>query len=282
MSGDLNGQVVKTLTEDTKNPDILYAGTETGLFVTLDRGKRWTRIKANLPDVRVDEITIQPRDNAMILATHGRAMWILDHLEPIQEYAAAEAAAGDATLFTPPPSAMYRRPARDRNYEFWGNQTFFGENPPEAAIITWLNKKKVGEVSLKIADAAGHEVREISGRVLSHSNTPGIQAACWDLRVQPLPALPSANAGQRPGAGARRPRRAGAGGVPAEGGAGRRARLRRRVRAAPVRRRRRIRRRRRPSPGRSSSAAPTRSRSSSTARPWTASRCASPRIRKSS
>ena len=190
VSSGLNGQVVKTLTEDTKNPDILYAGTETGLFVTLDRGKNWTRIKANLPDVRIDEITIQPRDNAMILATHGRALWILDHLEPIQEYAATEAAAGDAKLFSTAPSAMYRRPARDRNYEFWGNQTFFGENPPEAAVITWLNKKAVGEVKLKITDAAGRDVREIAGRVLAHSNTPGIQAACWDLRVEPLPPLP--------------------------------------------------------------------------------------------
>ena len=77
----------------------------------------------------------------MILATHGRAIWVLDHLEPIQEYAAAQAATADAKLFTPPPYAMYRRPARDRNYEFWGDQTFYGENPPPAAVISWFNKK---------------------------------------------------------------------------------------------------------------------------------------------
>src|SRR5262249_58318771 len=98
-------------------PDVLYVGTETGLFVSLDRAKSWARIKANLPTVRIDEVTIQPRDNAMVLATHGRALWILDHLEPIQEFAAAQAAA-DSKLFTLPPSAIYRRPARDRNYEF--------------------------------------------------------------------------------------------------------------------------------------------------------------------
>ena len=50
----------------------------------------WRRLKANLPTVRVDEITLHPRDNAMIVATHGRVLWILDHLEPIQEYAAAQ------------------------------------------------------------------------------------------------------------------------------------------------------------------------------------------------
>jgi photosystem II stability/assembly factor-like uncharacterized protein len=189
-AGNLKGEVIKTLTEDQKNQDVLYAGAETGLFVSIDRGKSWGRIKANLPTVRIDEITLHPRDNAMILATHGRAIWILDHLEPIQEYAAAQAAATDARLFTPPPFAMYRRPARDRNYEFWGDQTFYGENPPQTAIISWFNKKAVGDVKLKITDAAGREVREIAAPVLANSTKAGIQAACWDLRVQPAPAPP--------------------------------------------------------------------------------------------
>jgi photosystem II stability/assembly factor-like uncharacterized protein len=200
-NGTLKGQVVKTITEDVKNPDVLYVGAETGLFVSVDRARTWTRIKANLPTVRIDEITIQPRDNTMVLATHGRALWVLDHLEPIQEYAAAQAAA-DAKLFTPPPYAMYRRPARDRNYEFWGDQVFYGENPPAAAVISWLNKKPVGELKLKITDAAGKDVREISGNVLSKSLGAGIQTACWDLRVQPAPAPPPA-AGRGRGEGRR-------------------------------------------------------------------------------
>ncbi|HWW88508.1 MAG TPA: hypothetical protein VNZ26_33170, partial [Vicinamibacterales bacterium] len=97
-SNNLKGEAIKTLTEDQKNPDVLYLGAETGLFVSIDRGKSWSRIRANLPTVRIDEITLHPRDNAMILATHGRTIWILDHLEPIQEYAAARAASGDAKL----------------------------------------------------------------------------------------------------------------------------------------------------------------------------------------
>jgi hypothetical protein len=195
-SANLKDEVVKTLTEDQKNPDVLYVGAETGLFISIDRAKSWTRVRANLPTVRIDEITLHPRDNAMILATHGRAIWILDHLEPIQEYAAAQAAATDARLFTPPPFAMYRRPARDRNYEFWGDQTFYGENPPQAAVISWLNKQPVGDVKLKITDAAGREIRELSGTVLARSNKAGIQTACWDLRVQPAPAPPPAPGGR--------------------------------------------------------------------------------------
>jgi photosystem II stability/assembly factor-like uncharacterized protein len=223
---NLKGEVVKTLTEDQKNPDVLYLGAETGLFVTIDRAKSWTRVKANLPLVRIDEITIQPRDNAMVLATHGRALWILDHLEPIQEYAAARAAAGDAKLFSPPPYAMYRRPARDRNYEFWGDQTFYGENPPQAAVLSWINKKAVGDVKLRITDAAGREVRDISGQVLANSNKEGIQTACWDLRVQPAPPPPPPPArGQAAGQGgsqAAQPERSpvGAGCVAPGGGGG--------------------------------------------------------------
>ena len=161
------------------------------------------RLKANLPTVRIDEITLHPRDNAMVLATHGRALWILDHPEPIQEYAAAQAATADAKLFTPPPYAMYRRPARDRNYEFWGDQAFYGENPPAAAMISWFNKKAVGDVKLKITDAVGKDVREIAGPVLAKSTGAGIQTACWDLRVQPAPPLPTADGGRGRGRGGR-------------------------------------------------------------------------------
>jgi photosystem II stability/assembly factor-like uncharacterized protein len=196
IAANLKDVVVKTLTEDVKNPDVLYLGAETGLFISTDRAASWTHVKGNLPTVRVDEITLQPRDNAMILATHGRAIWILDHLEPIQQYAAAQAATADAKLFTPPPASMYRRPASDRNYEFWGDQTFFGENPPQAAVISWNNRKALGSVALKITDATGHDVREIAGAPLAASTAPGIQSACWDLRVQPTTAIaPAAGRG---------------------------------------------------------------------------------------
>jgi photosystem II stability/assembly factor-like uncharacterized protein len=205
ISSGLKGEVARTLTEDIKNPDVLYLGTETGLFVTTDRGRSWQRIKANLPTVRIDEITIHPRDNALLLATHGRAIWILDNLSPIQEYAAAQMTTADARLFSPAPAVMYRRPARDRNYEFWGDQTFFGENPPQAAVISWINKKDVGNVALRITDATGREVREISGQLLANSGKAGMQSACWDLRVQPGPAPTGLGRGGQGGGGRQGP-----------------------------------------------------------------------------
>ena len=214
--GNLKGEVVRTLTEDLRNPDVLYVGTDTGLFVSIDRAKSWQRLRANLPTVRIDEITLHPRDNAMILATHGRALWILDHLEPIQEYAAAQTATADAKLFTPPSYAMYRRPVRDRNYEFWGNQVFLGENPPQAAILSWYQKKPVSTLQLKVTDSAGREVREISGSALASVNRAGIQSACWDLRVQPLTVAPVGGRGAAGGGGGAQPgRQGGTGGAPA-------------------------------------------------------------------
>ena len=215
ISSNLKGEVIRTLTEDVRNADVLYVGTDTGLFLTLDRGKRWQRLQANLPAVRIDEIAIHPRDNSMIVGTHGRAIWILDHLEPIQEYASALTAAADAKLFTPPAYAMYRRPVRDKNYEFWGNQTFLGENPPQAAIISWHQKKPVGTLQLKVTDSGGREVREISGNVLTSVNRAGIQSACWDLRVQPGPVQAFAGRGQG-GGGGQPGRQGGPGGAAAQ------------------------------------------------------------------
>ncbi|HEX9754690.1 MAG TPA: hypothetical protein VGA42_03250, partial [Gemmatimonadales bacterium] len=99
------GVVARTITEDQKNADVLYLGAETGLWVTVDRGRQWHRVKANLPTVPIYEITLHPRENDMILATHGRAIWILDDLTPFQQY--AEGRAAGAFLFDIAPATQW-------------------------------------------------------------------------------------------------------------------------------------------------------------------------------
>ncbi len=201
LNANLKGEVIKTLTEDQRNPDVIYLGAETGLFLSLDRGKSWARLKANFPTVRVDEITLHPRDNAMLVATHGRSLWILDHLEPIQEYAAAQSAAADAKLFSPGPALQWRS-MDDRNDEFWGHQYFLGENPPYEAVIQFSLKKQPKEAKLKITDVLGKDVREVA--LTGNKLQAGFQTACWDMRVEPIPmAVPAgAAAGQAAGRGA--------------------------------------------------------------------------------
>jgi len=203
IAANMHDVVLKTLTEDLKNPDVLYAGAETGLYLTIDRGKSWSQLKANFPTVRVDEITLHPRDNAMLIATHGRAIWVLDHLEPIQEYAAAQHAS-TAKLFSVP-RAIEWRSTNDRNMEFWGDGFFLGENPPFDAVIQYTAKDAT-DVKLSIADSTGKQMRQ-----LSVPGGAGIRTACWDLRVEPIA---GANAGAAGG-------RAGGGGQGAGGGGGR-------------------------------------------------------------
>jgi len=192
---------------------VLYIGTETGIFLSLDRGKSWGRLKANFPNVRVDEITLHPRDNAMLIATHGRAIWVLDHLEPIQEYTATQAASADVKLFTVP-TALEWKTKDDRNDEFWGHQYFVGENPPNEAVVNYLVKKPVSDLKLRVSDAAGKTIREVS--IPAAKTQAGLQTACWDMRVEPIPAPPADSAA----AGGGRGGRGGGGGGGGRGGRG--------------------------------------------------------------
>ena len=207
LNANLKNEVVRTMLEDTKNADVLYLGTETGIFLSIDRGKNWRRLQGrNFPNVRVDEMVIHPRDNALIVGTHGRSIWILDHLEPIQEYAAAQAAAAEAKLFAIGPATQFRT-WDNQNDEFWGHHVFVGENPATDAVIQFSVKKTAPDLKFKISDPAGKEVRELV--VPANKNVPGIQTLCWDMRVQPI-----APAGGGPAAGP------GGGGFPGGGGGG--------------------------------------------------------------
>jgi len=184
--GDLpKGQVARTITEDLRNPDVLYLGTEAGLFVTFDRGKQWMRVKANLPTVPIYEITLHPRDNAMILATHGRSIWILDDLTPFQNFAKARAT--EAFLFDVR-AATQMNPAGDRSRDFEGDMQFLGKNPEAGAAFNYYLKSLAKNLSLVVKDASGNVVREISGDAVKDKNGAGINTVGWDLRVEPLPA----------------------------------------------------------------------------------------------
>ncbi len=190
------GQVVMTVTEDPKNPSVLYAGTEFGVFVTTDRGGSWTRLRSGLPTVPIHEIVFHPRDNDMILATHGRSIWILDDATPIQQ--AAEALRTEAFLFGIR-QAMQFNPANDRG--FMTDKPFRGRNPTFGAPISYYLKDASTEVALRIRDAAGTVVRELRGSDLRNATKAGINRVYWDLRYQPLPPQPGQGGGPGGGGG---------------------------------------------------------------------------------
>jgi photosystem II stability/assembly factor-like uncharacterized protein len=195
IAGSLpKGEVVRTLTEDTKNGDVLYIGTETGLFVTTDRGKTWLRVQANLPTVPIYEIAIHPRDNDLILATHGRSFWILDDLAPIQQHAKAMT---DATYLFAPGTVAQRNGSSERMREFEGDRKFLGRNPPSGTPITYRLRNAAKEVRVAVKDATGRVIRNLSGDDTRDARAAGLNTVAWDLRVDPLPPP----RGQQPGQG---------------------------------------------------------------------------------
>ena len=149
--------------------------------------------------MRVDEITLHERDNTMLVATHGRALFVLDHMEPIQEYTATMTAREDAQLFTIP-TALQWKSKDDRNDEFWGHQFFVGENPPTEAVIQYQLKDDVDELSLRISNVAGRVIGELAAP--ESRRQPGIRTLCWDMRLKPI-AAPQAGGGGGGGRGGR-------------------------------------------------------------------------------
>ncbi len=181
--GITKGHTITAFAEDPKNPSVVYAGSEFGLWVSLDRGGRWQRFTGGLPSVPVHEIVFHPRDNDMIIATHGRSIWILDDATPVQQ--AAEAMKSSAYLFDMRPTMQFN-PNNDRG--FITDKPFFGKKPTYGVPISYyLAKGDVG-VALRISDAQGNQVREIAGDAVKDARKSGINRVYWDMRHQPLEA----------------------------------------------------------------------------------------------
>ena len=194
LAGDIpHGQVVRVVREDLRNPNLLFAGTEFGVFATLDGGRHWSRLMNNLPTVSVYDLVIHPRDNDLIAGTHGRSFWILDDISPLQQLTPATRAAA-AHLFEQRPATLWENTSRGgQRGHFW----FAGKNPatieltssvPRAAyrntafVTYYLGKQPTAPARLEIADPA----RSFS-HVADLENTPGIHRYRWNLQFDPDP-----------------------------------------------------------------------------------------------
>ena len=148
--------------EDPKNRNLLYVGTEFGLYISLDGGKQWQRFMNNLPTARVDEVLVHPRDNDLIVATHARGIWIADDITPLQQMAAV--GTEDAVLFDIRPAVAYL-PDRQRGQQTGGQKAFVGENPPRGSMISYYLKSAAsGDVKITIADGTGRTIRTMTAR----------------------------------------------------------------------------------------------------------------------
>jgi photosystem II stability/assembly factor-like uncharacterized protein len=189
ISGDLpSSGNVQVIREDPKNRNLLYVGTEFGLFASLDAGKTWKRFMTNYPTVRTDDILVHPRDNDLIVATHGRSVWIADDISPLQQMT-PEVMAQDAFLFTMRPAIAYLND-QQHGQQVGGQKVFIGENAPRGTSIDYYLKSAAsGDVKISIADATGKVVRTLDG-----TKHAGINRVLWNLAPNP-PANPPAGGG---------------------------------------------------------------------------------------
>jgi photosystem II stability/assembly factor-like uncharacterized protein len=153
-AGIPNGSHVNAVREDPVRGGLLYAGTETGVFVSFDDGASWQSLRANMPVTSVRDISVHGADLA--IATHGRAFWIMDGVAPLRELAANSAAG--ARLFAPQP-AFRTRPGNDEA-ESLPPETPLGENPPNGAPIDYVVPAGArGPVTIELRDASTNVVR---------------------------------------------------------------------------------------------------------------------------
>ena len=157
LPSDVYAHVVR---RDLHDPDLYYAGLENGLYVSWDAGEKWYLFGLGLPDAAVYDLALDARDNDLVVATHGRALWVLDDLTPFQDYG-PQVADAPLTLF---------HPAEALRFWPWspveplGDAAFYGQNPTYGAAFSYYLPKAVKEPGeLVIADSSGKVVRTLKG-----------------------------------------------------------------------------------------------------------------------
>jgi photosystem II stability/assembly factor-like uncharacterized protein len=207
-----------SLAEDHVDHNLLFVGTEFGVYVTLDGGKRWTRLKGGLPTIQVRDLAIQKRENDLVLATFGRGFYVLDDYSALRSLN-EQTLAQNAVLFAPKAAPLYveSSPLGLPGGSFQGHSYYMAQNPPFGAVFTYYMKdslasrrsrRQIAEAALEkrnadivypawdslkvedreeapavivtVSDANGQVVRRFVG-----SNSAGINRVAWDLRLQP-------------------------------------------------------------------------------------------------
>jgi photosystem II stability/assembly factor-like uncharacterized protein len=172
--------------EDRLNPNILYLGTEFGLYMSLDGGRTWAQFKPNnFPDgLAVRDIALQERDDDMVLATHGRGIWVIDDVSPLRQLT-PQTLASTAVLL---PSGPVQQRIQGSGGWSEGDASYAGDNPPGGATITYYQKARhvIGRMKLEILDASGNVVDEIPT-----SKRRGLNRVQWSMLTKP-PIVPPA------------------------------------------------------------------------------------------
>jgi photosystem II stability/assembly factor-like uncharacterized protein len=173
--------------QDVVNPNLLFLGTEFGLWVSLDGGAQWAQYKGgDMPSAAVRDIVVHPRDHDLVIATHGRGIWIVDDITPLRNLT-REMLAKDAAFVDGRPHVQKVQTGFGGGWPE-GDAMFSGPNPTGDMVITYFQKKRHirGDLKLEILDASGKVLTTIPG-----SKRRGLSRANWDMRM-PAPKVPTA------------------------------------------------------------------------------------------
>ena len=174
--------------EDSLVPNLLFLGTEFGLWISLDSGKHWAQYKGHeFPNVAVRDIVVHPRESDLVVATHGRGIWVVDDITTLRKLT-PEVMAQEAVFLRAKP-AQQRLPANGGWAE--GSAVFTGPNPPDAALITYYQSKRhiFGKMKLEIFDSQGQLVD-----TLPPNSRRGISRVEWPMRLKAPHVPPAATA----------------------------------------------------------------------------------------
>ncbi|MES2522262.1 MAG: hypothetical protein V4617_06170 [Gemmatimonadota bacterium] len=172
-----DGNPVRSIAEFPGHPNVLFVGTERFVHFTVDSGAHWSRVTANLPPTRYDDIVVHPRTKDLVLGTHGRSIWVLDDATPFVELPRAAAAQG--------PTLMPVRPATLMLY--WADVStaahaiYAAENPAEGATFSYHLPRAATSVKFTVRNAAGKTIRELTGPTVAGT----VHRINWDLRYAP-------------------------------------------------------------------------------------------------
>jgi len=177
--GDLPAErVARTIREDPRNPNLLYLATEFGMFLSPDQGAHWIALRNNMPTMPFNDMAIHGRDNALVLASHARGMWVLDQINALQELTPS-ILTKPSHLFTMQPAHQVRM-ANLRPHA--GDMVFRGENPANGAYVDYWIAQSGASATLTVLDASGVFVQE-----LKPTTSRGINRIVWNLRYADIP-----------------------------------------------------------------------------------------------
>jgi photosystem II stability/assembly factor-like uncharacterized protein len=176
---------VHVIKEDTVNPNLLFLGAEFGLWISVDGGQRWAQYKgSDFPAAAVRDIVVHARESDLVLATHGRGIWVIDDISPLRALT-PDLMSKEAALLSGKPAIQYFQVNGG-----WpeGDESFSGRSRPDDAQITYYQRGRhiFGDLKIEVLDADGKLVDSLSG-----SKHRGLNRASWSMRVK-APAVPPA------------------------------------------------------------------------------------------